>query len=113
MQIAQSQENLYDVETWDVLADAAIFFDESKELSSRAVLDDKDKTLFTLEGETHIYKEGVSGGLHDIALVHYNILFLIFDDYFLVDDFHSIESTIPSKPAKKYLWKPTWSNQFE
>lgn len=45
----------------------------------------------------------MGGGLHNIPLVHDDILLLILDDDFLINDLHRIELPILFEPAQKDL----------
>lgn len=49
---------------------------------------------------------------HDIPLIHYDVLLSIFNDKFLVDDFHSIELAIFFESAQKDLGKASRTDHF-
>lgn len=44
---------------------------------------------------------------HDVAFVHDDVLFLVLDNNFFIDNLHCVELPIPLETAKKHLGKTT------
>ena len=112
MQIGKAKEDLYNIEPRYFLADSFILFDESKELSSRTVLDYKDEKFMSFKCELHIDEEGMIDTLHDVTLIHDEVLLLVLDDHLLIDHLHRVEVAVLFEPAQKYLRKTTRTYQL-
>ncbi len=52
------------------------------------------------------------GTLHDVTLIHYNILLFVLYDHLLINHFHRVEVSIFFESTKKYLRKTTRTYQF-
>jgi hypothetical protein len=112
VEVGESEEDLDDIEPGDVLIESSVAFDESEQLSSGAVLDNEDEKLLSLECEFHLNEEGMGGILHDVALVHDNVLLPVLDDHLLVDHLHRIELTVLLEPAEEHLRKTSRTDHF-
>lgn len=49
---------------------------------------------------------------HDISLIHDELLFFVFGDKGLADDFHGVEEAVFFEADKKYFGKASWANAF-
>ena len=85
VEISQPEQQLNNVEPCSVLCDFPGLLDQPEKLPSCAVLQDKCQVVLAFEGELHFYNEGMLGVLHDVALVHDDLLLFVFDDHVLVD----------------------------
>lgn len=61
----------------------------------------------SLKCELHIDEEGMIDTLHDVTLIHDDVLLLVLDDHLLVDHLHRVEVAVFFEPAQKYLRKTT------
>lgn len=53
------------------------------------------------------------GSPHDVALVHDDVLLLVFDDYFLIDHLHRVELAVPSQSTQVDFGKSARTDQLE
>ena len=71
-----------------------VLLDESKQLSSRTILNNKDNIFLSLECILQIDDKRMFGLCHDIPLIHDDIFFLVFDDHLFINHLHCIEIVI-------------------
>ena len=103
MEVGEAKENFYDIEPRDLFTDPFVLFYESEKFSARTVLHDKYEKLLCFKGKLHINKERVVDTLHDISLVHDDILLFVFDDHLLINHLHRTETAVPFVPAQEHF----------
>jgi len=94
-----------------MLLNSSVFLDKAKEFPSSTVFHDKDEIFVCLKGEFHIDDKCMMCSFHDIPLIHDNTFLLILDDNIFINNLHSIESAIVSKPAQEYFGEPPSANK--
>lgn len=113
VEVGDAQKDLDDVEARDFFVEPFVALDESEKFASCAVLDDKDKKLVGFKSILHLDEEGMGGILHDIPLIHDDVLLLVLYDHLLVDHLHSVELPVLLEPAQEHLRKPSRPNQLQ
>lgn len=91
MQVGESQEYLYDIEARDVLTEPSVSLDKPKQLPPGAVLHDENKKLLSLKSKLHLNEKRMGSILHNIPLIHNNILLSVLNYNLLIDNLHRVE----------------------
>lgn len=105
MKIAEPKKDFNDVETRDIFSQSSVSLDKAEELAPWAILYNEYKELFSLKCEFHLNKERMGSILHDVPLVHDDVLLTVLDNHILINDLHSVKLSIFLEATQEDLRK--------